>query len=292
MKKSWWLIYSLLLLTPLVSAEQAGQPGGKSDLKDMVQVPAGEFWMGCNESVDKKKCGKDEKPYHKVYLDTFYIDKYDVTVDQYSACVKAGRCKEAFNGSSTNEHDPNYYYNWGKSGRGNHPINGVDWNDAKGYCEFAGKRLPTEAEWEKAARGTDGRTYPWGNQEPGPGSPKYGNFADESVKRVFENVTILEGYDDGYIGTSPVESFPAGASPYGAMDMLGNVCNWVADWYDKKYYDSSPSRNPQGPASGTHRVNRGGSWYYYPLTLHTSARYLGKPTSRDFTIGFRCARTP
>ncbi len=236
------------------------------DYGEMVHVPAGEFRMGCNKKVDKQ-CSKDEKPYHKVHLDAFYIDKYEVTVEQYAACVRAGKCKKPNAGGTCN---------WGKSDRGNHPINCVDWYQAKSYCEWTGRRLPTEAEWEKAARGTDGRKYPWGNQKA---------TCDYAVM----NENNQSGCGRG--STWPVGGKPRGASPYGAMDMAGNVWEWCADWYDEKYYRNSPNRNPKGPSSGKARVLRGGSWNGSPNGLRSSPRGRRDPDFRHDNLGFRCART-
>jgi len=259
--------------------------------RDMVLIPAGEFMMGCNESVDNQCQGDDEKPYHRVYLDAYYIVKYEVTVDQYAQCVKAGKCLSyhltgfEWTGQSFTEDE---HCNWGKSYKDNHPVNCVDWSQASGYCEWAGGRLPTEAEWEKAARGTDGRKYPWGNENA---NCDYAVMINQEVSGC------------GRDNTWPVGSKPAGASPYGVMDMAGNVYEWVQDWYDGNYYKNSPSQNPQGPTSGSYRVLRGGSWQNAQDLLRSSLRvnqfstplphsyiFYTVPSSRYEHVGFRCAR--
>jgi len=224
----------------------------------MVFVPAGEFWMGCNKRVDME-CPEFEKPYHRVYLDVFYIDQYEVTQGEYNECVRAEGCREnAKHGGFTGDRQP---------------VVGVTWDQAKAYCEWAGKRLPSEAEWEKAARGTDGREYPWGNQIASC------NYA----------IMVDGGHGCKKVKTWEIGSKPAGVSPYGALDMAGNVWEWVADWYDGKYYSNSPSRNPSGPSSGTLRVSRGGSWDYDARFLRASIRNRHDPTSQGCMIGFRCA---
>jgi len=239
----------------------------KVPLSIMVSVPAGEFWMGCNQQVDKH-CRADEKPYHKVYLEAFQIDKFLVTQSDYSKCVSYGACPEnqklgGFMGDRQ-------------------PVVGVNWEDANSYCKWAGKRLPTEAEWEKAARGTDGRVYPWGNGFDG----KKANFCDKNCSEDAADKTV----DDGYAKTSPVGSYPAGASPYGAMDMAGNVLEWVSDWYDENYYSNSPSKSPKGPDRGTFRVLRGGGWSLNAWGVRASIRFRSAATLRGNVLGFRCVR--
>jgi formylglycine-generating enzyme required for sulfatase activity len=218
----------------------------------MVYVPAGEFTMGSDER------NNNEKPAHTVYLDAFYIDKTEVTNAQYRACVEAEACDSP---SDTTYYD-NADYN-------QHPVVDVDWYQAEAYCQWAGKRLPTEAEWEKAARGTDERTYPWGE----------GIDCDHAQ------------YDECGGGTVPVGSKSKGASPYGALDMAGNVLEWVADWYDSDYYSQSPEHNPPGPDSGTNKVLRGGSWDFNQRDAYCSARDWGDPWSWYNYVGFRCARS-
>lgn len=228
----------------------------------MVFVPEGEFMMGCNGSVDKE-CAEWEKPYHEVYIDAFDIDKYEVTVEQYEVCVKAGKCKAANTSGSCNTEKPD---------RKNHPVNCVSWHDAKAYCKYAGKKLPTEAQWEKGARGTDGKKYPWSNQDAG---------CDYAVMSDGERGC-------GENSTWPVGSKPGGASPYGAMDMAGNVWEWTADWYSP--YGKSPDSNPEGPSSGKYRILRGGSWFSLSSELRTSLRSRNVPAHWNNVIGFRCAK--
>ena len=232
----------------------------------MVPVPAGPFQMGCNEAVDGD-CDSDELPYHEVTLDAYEIDETEVTVAAYAACVQAGACAEpdtGYNGC-----------NWGAADRAEHPVNCVDWGQAGAYCAWAGKRLPTEAEWEKAARGTDGRRYPWGN------ATASCDFA----------VMYDGGVGCGTGTTWPVGSKPAGASPCGALDMAGNVWEWVADRYDSGYYASSPETNPQGPSSGSDRVGRGGGFGYDAAALRVSNRDYAPPGYAGGGLGFRCARS-
>jgi formylglycine-generating enzyme required for sulfatase activity/tRNA A-37 threonylcarbamoyl transferase component Bud32 len=257
----------------------------EKDNSVMVHVPAGEFIMGSSDAdVDSALvlCSKyysdcprswfeDEQPQHTVYLDAFYIDKTEVTNAQYRECVEAGAC----NAPS----DTTYYDNANYT---QHPVVYVTWNDADAYCRWAGKRLPSEAEWEKAARGTDGRAYPWGNTFDG----SKVNFCDKNCSYYRKDASV----DDGYAGTAPVGSYPAGASPYGALDMAGNVGDWVADWYNSGYYASSPVSNPKGPASGDDRVIRGGSWGGLEADVRAATRSRFPPDGPVVLLGFRCAR--
>ncbi len=233
---------------------------------EMVYVPAGEFLMGSPDGEGDY----DEHPQHTVYLDAFWIDKTEVTNAMYQKCVDAGTCR------------PNKY-NYSVFNNPDQPVVGVSWYDAKAYCEWAGKRLPMEAEWEKAARGTDGRIYPWGN-EWDVHTTKRLNFADKNTDFAWSD----EEADDGYQNTALVGSYPAGASPYGALDMAGNVWEWVANWYDSDYYVRSPKRNPTGPDSGDARVLRGGSWGFDQINVRTAHRSRNLPDGRSPSVGFRC----
>ncbi len=242
----------------------------------MVRVPGGNFYMGCNEKVDSE-CDSDEKPGKTVHVAGFRIDVTEVTVAAYRKCVDAGACLSRglvmpyFSGKEQPEWA--WACNWNKSGRTEHPVNCLDRSRATTYCKWAGKRLPSEKEWEKAARGTDGRKYAWGNT--GYGSTKVANIADETAKRKFSKLPTAEGYDDGYVGTAPVGTFPAGNSPYGAQDMIGNVFEWVAEL----------------PTEGRYRPLRGGSWGNDPTYARASDRDDDDPARRGSNIGFRCAQS-
>lgn len=202
-------------------------------------------------------------PAHLVYLDSFAIDKYLVTNAQYRQCVDAGKCAAP---KKSGTFMLTWYY--GVSKYNNHPLVNVTWFDAQKYCEWAGKHLPTEAQWEKAARGTDVRLYPWGN-------------LFDATK-----VNVLD-VNDPKVGPFAVGSYPAGASPYGVLDMIGNVNEWVADWYGE--YPGSPQRNPTGSATGTGRVMRGSHMAIEGLSTTTS-RTFAEPTDSGDTTGFRCAK--
>jgi formylglycine-generating enzyme required for sulfatase activity len=214
------------------------------DIGSMVEVPAGEFWMGCNEAVDTE-CESEESPYHAVTLSAYKIGKYEVTVGEYQKCVTNGACNNSGNTQYSTNTDYSYC-NLGVTGKDYHPMQCVSWYGAKAYCEYIGQRLPTEAEWEKAARGTDGRKYPWGNEQV---SCDYAVMNDPNAGG--------DGCGNG--GTMPVGSKEAGKSLYGTYDMMGNVWEWVNDWYDGTYYESSPTNDPAGPETGGLRVLRGGA---------------------------------
>lgn len=261
------------------------------DGAEMVYIPEGEFIMGTDKSeIDKiwqrfgwekewKQYFKNESPKHQVYVDGFWMYRYEVTVAQYRKF-----CQE-----TRRQMPPEPKWGW----QDNHPIVNVSYDDAVNYCKWAGVRLPTEAEWEYAARG--GNTglnekpryiFVWGDETP-KGKGGYGNFTDESIKKEFFDWIIFEGYDDGYFYTAPVGSFSP--NEFGLYDMAGNVWEFCADWYDENYYQHSPARNPQGPSSGSYRVLRGGSW------STGNSNYLRTAIRKKFNsgpggggLGFRC----
>lgn len=257
-------------------------PTRRSQVNGMVLVPAGEFVMGCNTDLDTK-CDDDESPRRRVYLDSFLIDRTEVTVMDYRRCVDEGECQPS--GMTGTE------CTWSQPNKDNHPINCVSAVQATAFCSFVGKRLPTEAEWEKAARGADGRLYPWGNFTPGAASPRVANFADASYFKDNPSATwSLRSYDDGHVETAPVGSFPRGASPYGALDMAGNVWEWTADWYATDTYTDDTRRNPRGPSSGVEFTTRGGNAAAALNYMRASSRDSDHPETGGQHIGFRCAR--
>ena len=229
----------------------------------MVYVPAGDFLMGSPDGVGSD----DEHPQHTVYLDAYWIDRTEVTNDMYEKCVAAGSCTPPLDISS---YTRSSYY--GNTDYDNYPVVYVDWNQAQTYCRWAGRELPSEAQWEKAARGTDGRIYPWGNQEP----TNLANF----------NQNVL-GSPEG--GTVEVISFLAGASPYGALNMAGNVSEWLKDWYSESYYSQCPTNNPTGPVSGDYRSLRGGSYAGWGSMVNSTFREREDPSFGLDYLGIRCS---
>ena len=294
MKKSMVIIFLLLLAGIFMIGWKKGRPPGYYKKKrrvtrprqkppitehglTFVHVPAGWFTMGGNNG------DSDERPVHRVYLKGYYISKYEVTNAQYCAFLNAyGNSYQGHKCIDIDDEDCQIYYSNGryyvKSGYENYPVIEVTWYGAKAFCEYYGWRLPTEAEWEKAARGTDGRKYPWGNHDPYYNGKYYANYDPGD-------------YDaDGYEYTAPVGSYPHGASPYGCMDMAGNVWEWCNDWYDSDYYSRSPGRNPQGPSSGSRRVLRGGSWDGSAGCIRCAYRYYYAPSDSWDCVGFRPVR--
>jgi len=255
--------------TPLPTPKINSSMVSENDGMTLMFVQAGEFTMGSENS-------DDERPIHQVHLDAYWIDQTEVTNAMYANCVDANQCNPPrIISSYTNS---SYFDN---SEFEDYPVIYVSWNDAKDYCEYAGRRLPTEAEWEKAARGKDGNVYPWGKTFDG----KLVNYCDSNCS--FNHAD--NSFNDGYEDVAPVGSYPLGTSIYGALDMAGNVWEWVNDWYGDNYYQSSPSFNPQGPSSGEYRVLRGGSWYDYSYIVRSALRKGYSPSATVFNFGFRCA---
>ncbi len=260
----------------------------------MVNVPGGPFIMGSDIAE------VNEKPSHTVTLPGFWIDQTEVTNAMFGKFVKATNyLTEAekplwsyeFN-LNTKEQGGIPGADWrhprgpksSVSGLSTHPVVHVSWNDSAAYCEWVGARLPSEAEWEKSARGVDGRTYPWGEAAP---DGKLLNYADVNLDVDWADKSV----DDGNEFTAPVGSYPTGVSPYGAYDMAGNVWEWVADWYADSYYQDSPSDNPTGPTAGDGRTLRGGSWNNEADFVRTSNRVWYAPVGPYGNLGFRCAKS-
>ena len=261
----------LLLIGMLASAEFAqaqlellrkSRPVEQAASADtpMVEIPAGEFAMG----LDGMQALEDERPMHRVWVGHFSMDLHEVATAQYAEFLTA-----------THRLEPWQWNTVDLSQHGDRPVIGVDWSDADAYCRWKGKRLPTEAEWEKSARGMDGRLYPWGNQVPRKGLANFALGARFSYSQVL----------------MPVQSYELGKSPYGLYHMAGNVWEWVEDWYAVNYYEVSPERNPQGPEEGQFRVLRGGSWSDLPKYLLTYGRFKLPPETRNSYTGFRCAKS-
>ena len=305
----------------------AGRPGdvatNPKDGAEMVWIPAGEFLMGADRTENERiydkfgwdkdwieKYAKDEAPKHRVQLDGFWIYKYEVTVGQFQKFVNATGYK-----TEAEKEGWSYWFNTDKStwekgegiswrcpfGKGQpaergHPVVCVSWNDAHAYCRWAGVRLPTEAEWEYAARGGDTglagkphHAFVWGSDAP---NKPVANMWDESAARKWPKANYLRfaNYDDGHAYTAPVGTYPANG--FGLFDMAGNAWEWCSDWYGEKYYAESPAKNPTGPREGKYRVARGAAWYDNPDYLRVSNRGWIAPEFRYTINGFRSARTP
>lgn len=243
--------------TVSASAEPVHKRVRESDQMTMVLIPQGEFRIG---STDGKV---DEQPVHRVRLDAFWMDQTEVTNAQYKKCAASGLCTNPSLGDSFTRHE---YYTSDNEQYADFPVIHVNWYQAAAYCKWAGGRLPTEAEWEAAARGTDGRTYPMGDAVA-KGSANYAGFVGDTTR---------------------VGSYPSGSSPYGVLDMAGNVWEWASDWYDQDFYSRSPDRNPTGPPSGSSRVLRGGSWEDDSDLLRSANRNFNDPLISTTTWGFRC----
>lgn len=254
-------------MVPIVATPTSEALVPASELANWVSVQAGTFWMGCDGS--DPSCAVGEGPLREVYVSAFQIYRYEVTNSSYAACVIAGACLPPKTFSSETRSD---YYN--NAAYANHPVLAVTWHQAAAFCAWAGARLPTEAEWEKAARGSgDARLFPWGNSWP---NCTLANFDPE-------------GTSNRCVGdTAEAGAFPAGASPYGALDMAGNVWEWTADWYSANSY-SVGDVDPSGPASGESKVVRGGSFGRGEDRLRVARRSMDAPDVWSLDVGFRCA---
>ena len=303
-------VYRLQIPTEARAGETRIRP---ADEMVMVYVPTGEFEMGTSglgsirralSPRDRERTGfgvyvfSDERPQHPVYLDAFWIDQTEVTVAMFRTFVedtgyettaeRQGWGRPWADGTGELEWPHVSGADWqhprgpGSSAVDDHPVTQVSWEDAAAYCAWAGGQLPTEAQWEKACRGIDGRMWPWGNSyDANRVSSCEGQCPIERWKD--------DRYDDGYAFTAPVGSFPDGVSPYGALDMAGNLWEWVADWYADDYYGDSPYENPLGPDSGTVRAMRGGAWYDTDVWATCTVRHQNPASDLYDDLGFRCA---
>ena len=271
--RGWWILgLCLMLVSSAAAADPAAVPGVAGSVKGkdgapMVLIPAGPFLMGSNDGLP------NERPEHTVTVKAFYIDLFEVTAGRYEKYLESGK-QTAPSGSGEDD---------GRVSE-DRPVVGVTWKEADGYCRWAGKRLPTEAEWEKAARGTDGRRYPWGQMQPFVDIANYnrGLWVSDAITLVpvgsgVEGMSVRHGLKEG------------GKSPYGLYHMAGNAAEWVNDWYDREYYQHASAADPAGPTTGEKRVLRGGSWADLPTALRVTARFSAEPDFEERTIGFRCA---
>jgi formylglycine-generating enzyme required for sulfatase activity len=260
-----------LTITPIRSQKSP------ADGMELVYVPSGGFWMGSQQDLH---ANLDEFPNHRVTLDAFWIDQTEVTNSMYAACVRAGACQPPASSSSSSH--PAYY---GQPEFADYPVIYVNWNQAEAYCSWAGRRLLTEAEWEKAARSNTAQIYTWGwfGSPMGRRSVRL-NFCDAECPFNYRQTNI----DDGYADVAPVGSYPEGASPYAVLDMAGNVWEWVSDWYGANYYANSPATNPTGPESGEGHVIRGGSWLDTFANVRVANRYFQNADAATTYTGIRC----
>jgi formylglycine-generating enzyme required for sulfatase activity len=286
---------ALAALPAGVVRDETGRLWAEKDGAELVHIPEGAFDMGSDAG------SADEKPVHRVHLSAYLMDRHEVTNAMFDRFVKATNhrtdAEKEGNGRALvggNWSEVNGAYWRAPQGPGSniaglehHPVVLVSWSDAKTYADWAGRPLPTEAQFEKALRGgLSGKTYPWGDELPPRGKP--GNYADATFKRANPAYSAVEGYDDGYERTSPAGAMTMNG--YGLYDITGNVWEWCADWYDAAYYGQSSDRDPQGPSNGSLRVLRGGSWLNYPTLLRAALRLRYGPTHRDDNVGFRLAR--
>lgn len=273
----WWVGAMVLMgVSVLEAADMPAVKNGTTGSVDaikgkdgapMILIPAGAFLMGSNDGLP------NERPEHTVTLNAYYIDQFEITAGRYQKFIESAK-----------RDLPPTWDDEAAQTLSDLPAVGMSWTDAAAYCKWAGRRLPTEAEWEKAARGTDGRRYPWGHMQPFVDIANYnrGVWVSEAITLVpvnsgLEGMSVRHGLKEG------------GKSPYGLFHMAGNAAEWVADWYDREFYQKSPDKNPTGPSTGEKRVMRGGSWADLPTALRVTARFSAEPDFEERTIGFRCA---
>lgn len=263
---------------------------------DMALIPPGEFTMGSPEGSDGFP---DEHPERRVFLSGYLLDRFEVTNRAYAAFVQATGHRSPKNAKQA---ATLWSHNRPISGIEGHPVVNVSWEDADAYCRWAGKRLPTEAEWEKAARGTDARRYPWGNTWDFAMANSASYWAQRTIE--FNSGADWDAFwvrgegarlakekgIQGEVLTMPVDSFPQSISPYGLFGMAGNAAEWVQDWYDPNYYKTAPLTDPPGPHRGAIKGMRGGSWLKPAASLRASDRDWGTMDSRPSGTGFRCAK--
>ena len=270
-------IYSLILLLTMVFTSLA-MAFGDAPPTNMVEIDGGIFKMGTKIENAREWGDTDEEPVHEVFLSRYYIDRYEITAGQFAEFLNdneknAETYIELTPTVTVVKFDGRYMP---RTGLENHPVNRVSWFGAFEYCRQKGKRLPTEAEWEYAARGNDGRTFPWGDEGP--------DNTRATYKRKFS--------DRGFEVMEPVDGLKKGRSPFGLHHMAGNVWEWVSDWYDEGNYSESLVKDPQGPETGTTKVLRGGNWYYKAYYMRTTYRFNEKPDVFKVWQGFRCAKSP
>jgi formylglycine-generating enzyme required for sulfatase activity len=282
------LMFRVVIATELAWTQPPGREAGNvaravneiigKDGVPMTLVPGGPFTMGQDHfhfiepfatlarGFLRYEPRVSEEPKRTINVDAFYMDRYEVTTSRYEKFLNASKRTA-----------PDRWAEVDLSRHNDRPVIGVNWHDAEAYCRWLGKRLPSEAEWEKAARGTDGREFPWGSRQP-----------DRSLARYYQPNTSDHRDWKGYGALSVVGSYEAGKSPYGLYDMAGSVWEWVADYYDRDYYKVGTTNNPRGPQGGSERVMRGGSWGdpLYPIYF----RWHDQPGHRSFYLGFRCAQ--
>ena len=266
--------FALYVVLLTVASPCMGQVSGETE--GMVLVPTTTFFMG-DSTVDA-----DEQPVHQVTVSAFLIDRTEVTYRQFQRFLLANPQWQRGRVDPTKV-DTDYLKDWDgvnfPASKADLPVVWVSWEAAAAYAAWRNARLPTEAEWEAAARGSDGRLFPWGTCAPDSGGINRCNYRASYPR------------SDGYEQAAPVGQYPAGASPCGALDMAGNVWEWVADWHDPEYYAESPAADPPGPANGTYRVLRGGSWYVRARWVRSTVRLRAYPTHSSDQVGFRCARS-